>query len=176
MQTWVELLLSIEFSRVVEGSILSPRVEMGMIPQGKATEQLHRKHMWFVSPLQPYPSKPSRYLQLWHLQNSETSFPTDGVYHNPWMMGVDITAFYPSELSARLSRAALQMTVYAMTSLRMGMSVQSKIIMYLGNTDLLRDSWPLILSLTKGGYFPTVYFKWIYYCSLHRELFSLPGH
>lgn len=75
------------------------------------------------------------------------------------MMGVDITAFYPSELSSRLSRAALQVAVYAMTSLRVGMSVQSKIVVYLGNIDLLRDSCPLILSLTKGDYFTTVYFK-----------------
>lgn len=65
------------------------------------------------------------------------------------MMGVDITASHPSELSSRLSRAVLQVAVYAMTSLRVGMSVQSKITVYLGNMDLLRDSYPLILSLTK---------------------------
>lgn len=65
------------------------------------------------------------------------------------MMGVDITASHPSELSSRLSRAVLQVAVYAMTSLRVGMSVQSKITVYLGNMDLLRDSCPLILSLTK---------------------------
>lgn len=65
------------------------------------------------------------------------------------MMGVDIKAFYPSDLSSHLSRAALQMIVYVMTSLRMGMSVQTKVIAYLGNIDLLRDSCTLILSFTE---------------------------
>lgn len=47
----MELLLSIEFSRVEEGSILSPGVETGTTPQGKATEQLRRKHRGFLCPL-----------------------------------------------------------------------------------------------------------------------------
>lgn len=64
-------------------------------------------------------------------------------------MGADLKVFYPSDLSLLLSRAASQMTVYVMTSLRVGVSVQTKIIAYLGNIDLLRDSRPLILSFTK---------------------------